>query len=251
MFTREDVGAIAVLRLAHGKVSALDLEFCDALSAEVASIAAGSPAGMVITGTGSVFSAGVDLFRVMDGGADYLNRFLPAMRRFFETVLTFPKPVVAAINGHAIAGGCIIAAACDYRIMARAAGRIGVPELSVGVPFPQLPFVIVGARVAPSAFRRLVFGARLVEADEAVTLGLADEAAAPEALLERARQQVEKLATIPPITFALTKRTFNTPLLERVDAASELNVAAQQAWSSPEVQARIRAYVNETVRRAK
>ena len=251
MFTREDVGSIAVLRLSHGKVSALDLEFCDALSAEVESIAVGSPTGLVITGTGSVFSAGVDLFRVIDGGAEYLNRFLPAMRRFFQTVLTFPKPCVAAVNGHAIAGGCIIAALCDHRIMAAGSGRIGVPELSVGVPFPQLPFVIVGARVAPSAFRQLVFGARLVGAEEAVTLGLADAAAPPEGLIERARQHAEKLATIPPITFALTKRTFNTPLLERVDAASDLNVSAQQAWSSPEVQARIRAYLNETVRRGK
>ena len=110
-----------------------------------------------------MFSAGVDLFRVIDGGAAYPDRFLPAMRRFFQTLLTFPKPVVAAVNGHAIAGGCIIAAACDYRIMATGNGRIGVPELSVGVPFPTLPFVIVGARVAPSAFRQLVFGARLVE----------------------------------------------------------------------------------------
>jgi enoyl-CoA hydratase len=251
MFTREDVGSTAVLRLCHGKVSALDLEFLDALSAEVASIAAGPSIGLVVTGTGSVFSAGVDLFRVIDGGTEYLNRFLPAMRGFFQTVLTFPKPFVAAINGHAIAGGCIIAAACDHRIMATGSGRIGVPELSVGVPFPQLPFVIVGARVAPSAFRQLVFGARLVGAEEAVTLGLADEAVAPEALLDRACQHAAKLATIPPITFALTKRTFNTPLLERVDAASELNVAAQQAWSSPEVQARIRAYLNETVRRGK
>ena len=251
MFTREDVESIAVLRLSHGKVSALDLEFCEALSAEVESIAAGSPTGLVITGTGSVFSAGVDLFRVIDGGADYLNRFLPAMRRFFQTVLTFPKPVVAAVNGHAIAGGCIIAAACDHRIMATGSGRIGVPELSVGVPFPQLPFVIVGARVAPSAFRQLVFGARLVGAEEAVTIGLADEAVAPEALLERACQHAAKLATIPPITFALTKQTFTAPLLERVDAASDLNLAAQQAWSSPEVQARIRAYLNETVRRGK
>jgi enoyl-CoA hydratase len=251
MFTREDAGSVAVLRLAHGKVSALDLELCDALSAEVDTIAAGSPSALVITGTGSVFSAGVDLFRVIDGGADYLGRFLPAMRRFFHTLLTFPKPAVAAVNGHAIAGGCIIAAACDHRIMAIGDGRIGVPELSVGVPFPTLPFVIVGARVVPSAFRQLVFGARLVAAADAVTLGLADEVSEPALLIGRACQHAESLAAIPPLTYALTKRTFNTPLLERVNAESALNAEAQQAWSSPDVQARIRAYLSETLRRNK
>jgi enoyl-CoA hydratase len=249
MFVREDAGAIAVLRLAHGKVSALDAEFCDALTAEIESIAASASRALVITGTGSAFSAGVDLFKVLDGGAAYLDRFLPSMKRFFQALLTFHKPAIAAVNGHAIAGGCIMAAACDHRVMSIGGGRIGVPELSVGVPFPVLPFVIVGARVAPSAFRQLVFSARTVAAEEAVTLGLVDEAIAPDALLARACEHAEKLTGIPPITFALTKRTFNTPLLERVNAGSSLNAEAQQAWASPDVQARIRAYVEATIGR--
>ena len=249
MFVREEAGSIAVLRMAHGKVSALDADFCDALTAEIGAIATSGSKALVITGTGSAFSAGVDLFKVLDGGAEYLERFLPAMKRFFQALLTFPKPAVAAVNGHAIAGGCIMAAACDHRIMAIGTGRIGVPELSVGVPFPMLPFVIVGSRVAPSAFRQLVFGARTVPAEEAVTLGLADEAIAPDALLARACEHAKKLTVIPPITFALTKRTFNTPLLERVNAESSLNAEAQQAWASPEVQSRIRAYVDATIRR--
>jgi enoyl-CoA hydratase len=111
MFSREDAGGIAVVRMAYGKVSALDTAFCDAMSDELAALGESESRAVVITGTGSAFSAGVDLFKVLDGGAAYLDRFLPAMARFFETVLTLPKPVVAAINGHAIAGGCIVAAA--------------------------------------------------------------------------------------------------------------------------------------------
>jgi enoyl-CoA hydratase len=249
VFVREDSGSIAVLRLAHGKVSALDADFCDALTAEIGAIGDGAPRALVITGTGSAFSAGVDLFKVLDGGAAYLDRFLPAMKRFFHALLTFPKPAVAAVNGHAIAGGCIIAAACDHRVMAIGTGRIGVPELSVGVPFPMLPFAIVGARVAPSAFRQLVFTGRTVTAEEAVTLGLADEAIAPEGLLERACEHAGRLCTIPPMTFALTKRTFNTSILERVHSESALNAEAQQAWAHPDVLARVRAYLDQTVRK--
>jgi enoyl-CoA hydratase len=251
MYTRDDVGSTAIVRLAHGKVSALDLEFCEALTHEVHTVAGSSAAALVIVGTGSAFSAGVDLFRVLDGGAAYLERFLPAMKSLFETVLTFPKPAVAAINGHAIAGGCILAAACDHRFMARGPGRIGIPELSVGVPFPTLPFVIVGARVPSSMFRQLVYSGRLASADEAVPLGLVDETVEPDDLLPRAIAHAETLARIPAVTFGLTKRTFVSPLLERVRAEPALNVEAQRAWATPDVQSRVRTYLESTVRKGK
>ena len=108
-------------------------------------------------------------FPARDGGV------LPA-------ALSFRKPAVAAVNGHAIAGGCIIAAACDHRVMAEGSGRIGIPELAVGVPFPALPFEIVQARrVAASISRSLVLAAAdTVLPSEALALGLIDEIATPD-----------------------------------------------------------------------
>ena len=152
MFVREDSGDLAVVRLAHKKVSALDVALCEALVREIEAVASSPSRALVITGTAATFSAGVDLFQVLDGGAAYLARFLPAMEALFRAVLEFRKPAVAAINGHAIAGGCIIAAACDHRVMAEGSGRIGIPELAVGVPFPALPFEIMQARLSPPAF---------------------------------------------------------------------------------------------------
>jgi enoyl-CoA hydratase len=247
VITREDSGSIAVVRLAHGKVSALDVDLCHALVRELEGIAASDARALIITGTGSAFSAGVDLFRVLDGGAEYLKQFLPAMEALFRTLLTFPKPAIAAINGHAIAGGCILAAACDYRVMAEGSARIGVPELAVGVPFPTLPFEIVRARVSPGPFRDLVFTGRTVQPSEAVFVGLVDEIAPADVLMTRAQHAAERLADIPPITFALTKRTFTEPILERVGRAASLNADVVAAWESPAVQARMRAYVEKTV----
>jgi enoyl-CoA hydratase len=249
MINRDDAGEVAVIRLAYGKVSALDTVFCASLADELTQVASGPWRALVLTGTGSSFSAGVDLFQVLDGGADYLSGFLPAMERLFRALLTFPKPAVAAINGHAIAGGCILAAACDYRVMADGSGRIGVPELAVGVPFPTLPFEIVGARVPRTAFRDLVYSGRTVTAVEALPLGLVDEVASPGELMPRAQHEAARLAQIPAITFALTKRTFTEPILARVDAASSLNDDALAAWRSAEVQARMRAYLEKTVGR--
>src|SRR5262249_58457001 len=99
-------------------------------------------------GTGRIFSAGVDLLRLSEGGASYVRKFLPALCAMFAAVFSHAAPVVAAINGHAIAGGCVLACAADRRLVAREGGRIGVAGLLVGGPFPPGPLEIM--RGAPA-----------------------------------------------------------------------------------------------------
>ena len=247
MIAREDQGDLAILRLAHGKVSALDAELCDAIVSAVTDVAAGRWKALILTGTGPAFSAGVDLFRVLDGRASYLQVFLPRLEAMLRKLLTFEKPLVAAINGHAIAGGCIIAATCDHRVMASGAARIGVPELVVGVPFPPLPLAILAERVNPAALRRLIYTGENVLAEEALALGLIDEIAAPAAVIERAVAAAERLARIPSQTFALTRRELATPVLDRVRAMAHVDVAVNEVWSSQEVFDTIRAYLDRTI----
>src|SRR5262249_43491029 len=148
-------GSVALLTLAHGKANALDLELCEAIRVRVEECQASWCRAIVITARGSIFSAGVDLLRVVREGAPYVRRFLPALSRALETTFVGPRPVVAAVNGHAIAGGCILARAADRRLMARGAGRIGVPELLVGVPFPPVPLEIMRFAVPPPQFAQL------------------------------------------------------------------------------------------------
>jgi enoyl-CoA hydratase len=125
---RRDSDGIRTLKLAHGKVSAMDLELGEALIGEFKEAADPSVTAVIVTGTGASFSAGVDLFRLIKDGPEYARRFVPVLDEFLLATLTFPKPVVAAINGHAIAGGCILAAACDHRIMTEGNGRIGIAQ---------------------------------------------------------------------------------------------------------------------------
>jgi len=247
MITREDQEGIRVLRLAHGKVSAMDIELGEAFTAELKAAADASVRGVVVTGTGSSFSAGVDLFRVIKDGPAYGERFLPVLDTMLRDALTFPKPLVAAVNGHAIAGGCILAAACDRRIMAEGNGRVGVPELVVGVPFPALPLQIVAARVADAAFRDLVFTGRTVQVDEALKLGLVDEKCPAEGLLDRAVAVANQLAAIPAGAFALTKEAFTTLILDRSACLSDLNARVVHAWMQPQTYDTIRAYLERTV----
>jgi enoyl-CoA hydratase len=247
MIERKDGDGIRTLKLAHGKVSAIDLELGEALIEELKAAMDPLVKALIVTGSGSSFSAGVDLFRVIKDGPDYGRRFLPVLDEFLRATLTFPKPVVAAVNGHAIAGGCILAAACDHRIMTEGTGRIGIPELAVGVPFPALPLQIMAARVLDGHLRDLVFSGRTVQIDDAKTIGLIDEKCPSGMLLDRATEVAQKLASIPAGAFALTKEAFYTPILERARQLSDLNARVVQAWLQPHTYDTIRAYLERTV----
>ena len=239
-----------MLRLAHGKASALDLELLNALEAALEREAASDARALVITGTGSIFSAGVDLYRVLDGKRAYLEKFLPALDAALESLFDFEKPIVAAINGHAIAGGAIIAWACDYRIFARGKGTFGVPELRVGVPFPPLPLEIVRSAVAPNVAAEALFGGRNWTPDECLARGAVNELCDPEKLLERAFAVADDLATIPPRSFELTKRLLRLPALDTLERhGPAASAKILDAWSSPEVLAAIRAYVEKTLKK--
>jgi enoyl-CoA hydratase len=247
MIERKDAGGIRTLKLAHGKVSAIDIELGEAIVAEMKAAMDASVRAVIITGSGSSFSAGVDLFRVINDGPEYGRRFLPVLDELLRATLTLPKPVVAAINGHAIAGGCILAAACDHRIMVEGGGKIGIPELAVGVPFPGLPLQIMAARIADGPLRELVFTGRTVQVDEAKSIGLVDEKCPAGMLLDRAMEVATRMAAIPTVAFALTKQGFYTPILERTKQLAALNARVVEEWQQPHTYDTIRRYLEKTV----
>jgi len=164
MIHREIRGAVTILRMNYGKVNAIDSGLLDAFSAELDFAEQSDGRAFVLTGTGKTFSAGVDLFRLLEGGNDYVDRFLPLFGSVLEKFFLFPKPVIAAVNGHAIAGGCVFSSACDYRIMSQ--GTIGIPELLVGVPFPPLALEVVRLSAAPQHFQEIVYTGRTYSAED-------------------------------------------------------------------------------------
>ena len=246
MIHREDRNGIAVLRIEHGKANALDLELCGALVE--AFDAAGEARAVVLTGTGKMFSAGVDLFRVLEGGRSYIDAFVPAMCGAFERIFVHPAPVVAAANGHAIAGGCLLVAAADERLMAAGPARIGIPELQVGVPFPPVALEIMRFATPPRHFRTIVYRAQTHEPSAALGLGLLDEVVEPDDLLDRALARAERLASVHRETFAITKREIRRPVLVRIRAL-EPTVAREvhDRWLEPGTLERIRAYLERTI----
>ena len=240
-------GNAAVLRMAHGKANALDLEFCEALTTQLEDCRRSSDRAIVLTGTGRMFSAGVDLLRLVDGGAVYVRGFLPAVCRMFGALFSLLKPVVAAINGHAIAGGCVMACAADYRMMAREPGRIGVPELLVGVPFPVVPLEIMRFAVPPHHLQSLIYRGMTLPADAALQHGLVDAVVDPERLLDEAIAVAEGMAALPLTAFALTKGQLREPALQRIGAGQAMDAAVQDVWASDETLTAVREYVSRTL----
>jgi enoyl-CoA hydratase len=236
MIERSEIDGIVTLRLAHRKASALDIELCDELRRQLdASRGAGA---VILTGSGNIFSAGVDLFRLVDGGAPYVERFYPALREMLELLFTFPRPVVAAANGHAIAGGCLIVAACDYRLMS--AGKIGMPELLVGVPLPAIAAEILQFAAGRDA-QWLTYTGGTVAPDEALQRGLIDEVVAPDLLMTRAMDTAKRMAAVPADAFRITKLQFRR--------RGDLDREAVAVWSRPDIHAHIREYLSVTVRK--
>ena len=240
-------GGVAILRMAHGKANALDLEFCDALTRQLDECRRSPDRVIVLTGTGRMFSAGVDLLRLVDGGAMYVREFLPAVCRTFEALFSLMKPVVAAINGHAIAGGCVIACAADFRMMAREPGRIGVPELLVGVPFPVVPLEIMRFAVPPHHLQSLMYRGVTLPADAALEHGLVNAVVDPERLLDDAIAVADGMAALPPTAFELTKSQLREPALQRIGAGQATDAAVQDVWASHETLTAIREFVSRTL----
>ena len=104
MFQRDEIGDVVLLRMCHGKANALDLEFLQEISRTFEELAASDVGAVVLSGTGGIFSAGVDLKRLAAGGVEYTRDFIPALTDAFTKMFFFPRPLVAACNGHAIAG---------------------------------------------------------------------------------------------------------------------------------------------------
>jgi enoyl-CoA hydratase/carnithine racemase len=250
MIKSEIFDGIALLTLTHGKANALDIDFCDALAGRFAELRKSDEKAVVLTGQGKIFSAGVDLKRLSGEGADYIRQFLPALHRLYEAVFFHPKPVIAAINGHAIAGGCVLACCADRRIMAHEAGRIGVTEILVGVPFPALAFEIVRFAVPPRYLPEFTLSGATYATDEALRRGWVDELAEPPDLMKDAMAVAQELALLSPAVFAQTKMQIRQPVVERIqESGKATDDAVTEIWAAPATLAYIRDYVARTLRK--
>ena len=180
------------------------------------------PSAVVLTGSHGFFSGGVDLKLVPTLDEEQAREMVAGINRLFIDWYSFPRPVVAAVNGHAVAGGAILALCADRRIGA-ADATYGLTELRVGVPYPAAAIACVRAELAPEAARRLVLEAELIDGEAALGHGLVDELLPADAVLDRAREVAAGLAELPTGAYETVKEQLRGPVIEamRVGAADD------------------------------
>ena len=201
----EDRGGVAVVALDHPPANAITVEVLAELISALESVAAERPKALIMAGRPGFFSAGVDLKAVPGYGPEEQRQMVDGINRMVLSTYPMPFPVVAAVTGHAIAGGLVLAVCSDIRV-ASLEGRYGLTEIKVGVPYPQAAIGVVLAELAPHAARKLVLGNELIGAEEAARLGLFDEVLPPEKVLPRAHEIAAELAAMPGEVYARTKR---------------------------------------------
>lgn len=224
---------IALLRLNRPPVNALDVETLTEFSDRLDALQ-GQTRAVVLTGAGSTFTAGADLKKVLSQGVAYIGDGIAALTRAFRTLFLFPHPVVAAVNGHALAGGAVLACGCDYRVMGTA-GLIGAVELQAGVPFPAWALELIRFGVNNEHLQEVVISGRAYSPQDALRKGLIDEAVSGDPL-ERAFEVATELSRVPAVSFSLTKRALREAAADAADRLSEsIDEEVAGAWKSQEV----------------
>jgi enoyl-CoA hydratase/carnithine racemase len=246
MIEIQTVGTVQVLTLSSGRVNAQDVELLKELTGALGELQRSGAGALVVTGAGRAFSAGVDLNRVVEGGAGYTDRLIPALSEAFEAMFCYPGPTVAAINGAAIAGGCVLACACDRRLISPEA-QIGASEVRVGVPFPVAALEVMRYACGGRA-EDVMLGGHLYRGDEAIANGLAHRVIA-EGLVDAAVAEASDLGGIPVDAYRHTKAQLRAATLARMREADAIDSEVRQLWGADGTQQRIAAYLEGLRRR--
>jgi enoyl-CoA hydratase/carnithine racemase len=246
---RHDRGIVEI-QLARPPVNALDPDLCGALSDAIADAVAQGAKGLILSGNPKVFSAGLDVPYLLSLGDDRAA-LKAAWGGFFDAARALagsPVPVVAAIAGHAPAGGCVLALCCDYRVMAKSTDpakpfRIGLNETQVGLVAPEGIQQLMQRVVGQHRAEILLVTGELVDAERAQAIGLVDELADAEEVTARALTWLQSLLQLP------RQPVLRTRAISRADVIAALAPERIQldlfldAWSAPDTQAGLKALV--------
>jgi enoyl-CoA hydratase len=240
----EHHGDVALLRMRGGKANAMNRALLDDLDRALAELAA--PA-LVITGDGSSFSAGLALPELIDLDRTAMSWFIDRFAAVMLRVLTYPGATVAAINGHAIAGGCVLALMCDTRVMAQ--GTIGLNEVQLGIGLPAIVVEPLRLRVPASSLAPVALDGALFDATRAHELGLVDHVV-PRDRVESHALELAARRVSHPLAHAQVKRALLEPIVDAIERTRDAQREAWlETWFSPAAQTTLRAAVARITKR--
>jgi enoyl-CoA hydratase/carnithine racemase len=225
---------LAIITLSRGKSNALNREMITELHDMLHNIENDDNiGGAVIVGKENFFSAGLDLIELYHYNQDEAESFWHLFLKFTAKITAFKKPLVAAINGHSPAGGCVIALACDSRVMAEGKYIIGLNEVPVGIIVPNSIFKLYSFWLGnANAYRNLLEG-KLFSPEEALSVGLVDELVRPESILTAAERKARKYMAYETNTWQQSKLNLRKEIIAATsaDQGQDLEIMLKQWWS--------------------
>jgi len=237
-------GQILEIRLRRPPVNALDPATIVWLTQTIRAAAGDGRKAIVLSGQPGMFTGGLDVVELLtrdrEGMRQFFFDFFALLRAIGESTI----PIVAAITGHAPAGGTVLAALCDYRVMARGDFKMGFNEHRVGLPVPRPVYVAFERLCGPRLAAEYSMQARILDGGEALSIGLIDELAPPELVIEQALNWLRTLLAFPSQSVVRHTREYVRASLvaafreENSDAETFLN-----EWFSAETQGAIKALV--------
>lgn len=240
--------AVAVAKLNRGVTNALDPELVNELGEVLRTIEQDSGVNGLVLASASdkFFSIGFDLPKLFEFPRPEFEKFFGLFNRVCLSLYTLSKPTVAAITGHATAGGCILALCCDYRFIAAGRKLMGLNEIKLGVPIPCLPDSILRYVVGVRNARDIIDSGEFYESAACLKMGLVDEVLPIEEVLTRAVEKARSVGSSPREAFALTKRSRVEEVERRVLTDSEeQDRVFLDCWYSAEARRRLRETIKK------
>lgn len=236
-------GDVSEIRMARAPVNAFTEAFLQALMATHSEVVERGARGIVLSGREGLFSAGLDVPVLLQRDKEEIQEFWGL---FFQTMTYFaesPVPVVAALTGHAPAGGMILGLHCDYRIATRGDYSLGLNEVSLGLPVSRNIFWTLQWVVGSRRAELLASSGALLDPEEALAMGLVDELAAEGEAVAASVAWLEQQLQLPPAAMNRTRLTSRSELLEKISENRAYARIAADAWFSDEAQRGLRALV--------
>ena len=235
------------IRLSAGKANAMSAQMLDAIERAFDEFEDSEARAAVITGYEKYFSAGLALPELIGLDRPKLQQFIVRFNAVMERVLRCPRPVVAAVNGHAIAGGCVLMLQADWRVGADVDAKIGLNEVQLGIGLPAIVTETLRLRVPASSLTPIALEGRLFSPKEAREVGLLDELVPASELEARATAKAEALASVGKEAFAQVKGQIIAPALAAVAKDASVDNWLD-SWLSGEGQQRLKAVIDKLKR---
>ena len=218
--TLKKEGNVSIITLDDGKANVFSPEMSDQIN-ECLDQVATEEGCLIITGKEGMFSGGLDLKIIQSGDIERIQEMSSKAFKLLARIFSFPRPVIAACSGHAVALGTFLLCCCDYRIGVKGEFMLGANEMRTNMVIPTPILELIKFRVSNTHKYRAVLGAEMYKLEDSISAGLIDKVVDQDLLMTSVTEKAKDLATMGHPSYSMTKELFIAEPMSKINAAME------------------------------